>query len=528
MLHAKSLGWLLGATVAAMGCSAAHPTLGEDIQSSSGALSSSGSYIVLYKALDVPHGAARDVTNAGGQFVAAYPEIGVVIATSDDPGFVAAMEARPGVDSVGVTTGVVSSSALPMKHPNRKLPRGNFHPSGSGEPFAPMQWDMDQIHAPVARMIEPGKHSVVVGVLDSGVDDTMPDLQGRVDHSRSTTCIGGVSNPDPSLWSQDIIGHGSHVAGIIGAAINGKGIAGIAPNATLASVKVTDDGFIYPEALICAVMFGVAHGFDVMNASLFTDPWYYTCPSDHDQRVILIAEQRAVTYAKNHGSTMFAAASNENQDLANITQDLFSPTNGATIERTVDNTCKLLPAMLDGVVNVSAVGGDRNLAYYSNYGQGQIDVTAPGGDLHLQLPNDPSGQIVSDLPAYSWTYQDAINWNGRLGVDCADGLDPNDPNSDPTTCKETYALLQGTSMAAPHASGIAALILSHFGKMSSQELVNRIRQSATPLACPSGTYQPYPDDMPPETCTGRGFNNAFYGSGEVDALNAVLGFRATR
>jgi subtilisin family serine protease len=520
-LNAKSLGWTLATAVAAVACSAAPAGRGEGVAAQSAALSTAGSFIVLYGEYRVPRTVASDIASAGGALVASYPEIGVVIATADSPSFASTMATLPGVEGVGTTTGQ-TPGALPTKLPDRKLPRPTLPPpSGDGEPLAPMQWDMDQIHAPQARAIEPGRKSVVVGVLDSGIDDTVVDLQGQVDHARSATCIGGVANPDPAAWSHDGIGHGTHVAGLIGAAINGKGIAGVAPGVTLAAVKVTDDGFIYPEAFICAMAWAAAHDFDLVNASLFTDPWYYTCPDDPDQRVILIAEQRAVTYARLKGVTVIAAASNENQDLANPTTDPFSPTNGTSLNRTVTSACKLLPVELDGVVAVSAVGGDGNLAYYSNYGAGVIDLTAPGGDLHVAVAGDPSGQIVSDVPSYSFYYQIAYLWNGRIGIGCTDGLDPNDPAADPSTCKETYALLQGTSQATPHVTGAAALALSRFGKMSSDVLVRRLTRSATQRACPGNPYQPYPADMPSETCVGPASDNSFYGAGEVDALGVL-------
>ena len=222
-----------------------------------------------------------------------------------------------------------------------------------------------------------------------------------------------------------------------------------------------------------------------------------------------------MTYASSKGVTIVAAASNENQDLANITADPFSPTNGATVERTVSNACKLLPAQLPGVIAVSAVGGDGNLAYYSNYGQGTIDLTAPGGDLHVAMPGDPSGQIVSTIPSYSYYYQIANGWNGRIGIGCTDGKDPNDPAADPSTCAETYALLQGTSQATPHVTGVAALVLSRFGKIGPTALLTKLSLSATPKACPATPYQPYPADMPAETCTGPAIYDGFYGAGEV-------------
>jgi subtilisin family serine protease len=153
-----------------------------------------------------------------------------------------------------------------------------------------------------------------------------------------------------------------------------------------------------------------------------------------------------------------------------------------------------------------------------------VNFTAPGGDLHVPMPNNPSGQIVGPIPSYSLIYQQANQWNGRVGVGCTDGLDPNDPNADPSTCAETYALLQGTSMSTPHVTGVAALILSRFGKIGAGGISAHLARSATRKACPTPSpYQPYPADMPAEVCQSDRDGNGFYGEGEVDALAAVRG-----
>lgn len=496
---------------------------GADAGNSVGTVSSaetvSATFLVVYRLSSVPSSAAADIAAAGGTLVASYPAIGVVVARAGTQAFVTKLSSSPLVEGVAPTTGA-GVSALPTTFPTRKLPPAP-PPATSGEPFAGMQWNMGQIHAAEARAITPGKKAVVVGVLDSGIDDTLPDLKGQVDPARSATCIGGVANTDPAVWRNDVIGHGTHVAGIIGAKENGKGVVGVAPGATLAAVKLSEDGFIYPEAFVCGIYWAATHGFDLVNASLFTDPWYYNCPTDPTQRLITLAEQRAVSFASARGVTVIAAASNENQDLAHKTVDPFSPTDAPTVERAVTNSCKLLPVELGSVVGVSAVGGDARLAYYSNYGLGDIDVAAPGGDLHVAVPGNDSGQIISPIPAYSFIYDQARFWNGRVGVGCTDGLDPNDENANPSTCAETYALLQGTSMAAPHVTGVAALAISRFGKMPTELLLTKLQLGATSLACPKSPYQPYPEEMPAETCEGAGIYNGFYGAGEVDALRTV-------
>ena len=435
--YALSMPLVASLCLAAPACVGSAGDTDEQTESRGEALVAQQTFLVVYRDTgSVPASASADIDRAGGTLVASFPKIGVAVAHAGSATFVTKLARNARVQSVVPTTGE-GVSGLPVNVPSAMLPAAR-PPAPAGEPFAAMQWNMDQIHASEARAITPGKKSVIVGVLDSGIDDTLPDLKGQVDHARSVTCIGGVPNGDPSSWSYDAIGHGTHVAGIIGAKQNQIGIVGVAPGVSLAAVKLTEDGFVYPEAFLCGLYWAATHQFDLVNASLIVDPWYYNCSTDPTQRAITTALQRAVSYASRQGVTLIAAASNEQQDLDHKTSDPFSPTDAETIERTVSSECKLLPVELNGVIGVSAVGADANLAYYSNYGMRAVDLAAPGGDFHVPAIGNDSGQILSDIPAYSFYYQIANGWNGRVAVGCSDGLDPNDPNSDPSTCAQTW------------------------------------------------------------------------------------------
>ena len=166
---------------------------------------------------------------------------------------------------------------------------------------------------------------------------------------------------------------------------------------------------------------------------------------------------------------------------------------------------------LPRVIGVSAVGVTQKLAFYSDYGFGAVDLTAPGGDGLIPDPNvtdtTASGQVLGPMPANSFFYQGAAGYDGQV-QDCSIPSCP------------TYAYVQGTSAAAPHVTGVAALAISKFGKMTPEQLLATLSLAATPLACPPSPYDPLPTGQP-ATCKGPAFYNNFYGAGEVDALAPV-------
>ena len=90
--------------------------------------------------------------------------------------------------------------------------------------------------------------------------------------------------------------------GTIAAAINGVGIAGVAPGVKVAAVKVvTDAGFIYPEAAVCGFVWAADHGMQITNNSYFIDPWEFNCRNDARQRPVWQAVQRAIRYSQIEG-----------------------------------------------------------------------------------------------------------------------------------------------------------------------------------------------------------------------------------
>ena len=470
------------------------------VGSSSGAGSSGAeaTYLVLYKGAST-RGAAAAVQAAGGTLVANYDAIGVVIARSSDTGFEASIEAAKGVDEAvatgdfGVSVGDVQAAAGP-------LPGNSPAPTSDSEPLAGLQWDMEQINAFEAHDISGGSPQVVVGDIDTGLDFTHPDLAPNYDAANSTDCSSGT--PRPLLAGNDVNGHGTHTAGTIAAAVNGIGITGVAPNVRIAGIKSsTNEGFFFPEMVICSYMWVAERGIDVTNNSYFADPWLFNCRNDAEQRAIWKAERRAIRHAQSQGTVVVASEGNESTDLSHPRVDVISPDfpPGSEQEREITNACAVVPVEVPGVVGVTATGDLSLKSFYSSYGISTADVAAPGGDSILQLtPAAPNGRVLSTYPAAAPCLRTVFDQGAK------------------------YCYLQGTSMAAPHVTGVAALIISTTGK-SGGAVQAALQQATNPRPCPDESlYAPFPQNSgEPQECTGGTNHNSFYGAGEIDALQAV-------
>ena len=264
------------------------------------------------------------------------------------------------------------------------------YPGTTGpDPLSPCQWNMQVINAFDAHDTATGD-GVKVGVIDTGVDFTHPDLAGAIDVGLACSFIfsdtptadpAEIANGDCSNKAavQDLQGHGTHVSTIIAARENGIGIVGVAPEATIVPIKAcTIAGFCFADSVAAALRYAGDQGLDVVNLSLFADPFLYFCRNDAEQKAILQDLQNAAKYAQQRGVLIVASAGNEAHDLAHPTIDEISPDwpPDTAEEREVRNNCRVTPAELPGVVTVSATGVNT-LASYSSV---SVDVTAPGGD----------------------------------------------------------------------------------------------------------------------------------------------------
>ena len=405
------------------------------------------------------------VPGAGGAALASYPEIGTFFAQSATPSFApdlaAALRAAGiSIHSIGPTRVAPVLYYERVELPTDKKDEAPAPQSGGAGGLNSMRdetasaapteaneeifnWGAVAMHAREAEAVNVKRAPVTVAVVDSGVEDTHPDLEGRVDTERSVKCsVNGVATQDFYGWRDEFY-HGTHVAGIIAANHNDIGIDGIAPQATIVAIQATNDNrLIYPEYVTCAFMWAASHGVDVVNNSYSMDPWVYWSPTDPEQAAGLEAATRSIKYAQDKGLAVIAAAGNEGVDIDNPWIDNGSPTDvpTPTKNRAVEGSIRV-PSMLDGVAQVSAVGQAYNVkpglslgrAEFSNYGH-TIDFAAPGDQI----------------------YSTATTLFYRSG----------------------YAVADGTSMATPHVSGIAALIKSVHPELTGAQVIKLMERQA--------------------------------------------------
>ncbi len=518
-------------------------------------------YIVVYEqGVSAAQGRAA-VEDAGATIVRENAEIGVVTVSTTERDFAAraagqsALVGAAANDPVGHKPAERRAKAEDVERLSRERSESKGHgpkaPKGrakQAEPLAALQWDMQQIDATpegsYAR--QQGSKKVLVGVLDTGIDASHPDIRPNFDRklSRNFTedipLIDGACADDPDGSCSDPAdvdedGHGTHVAGTIAAPINGLGMAGVAPRATLVNLRAgQDSGYFFLQPTVDALTFAGDHGIDVVNMSYYIDPWLYNCaanPADTaeeqaEQRTIIEATQRALTYARDRGVTLIAAEGNGHTDLGKPTSDETSPDFPPGNERTrqIDNSCKTMPTEADGVIGVTSTGPSGRKAYYSDYGVEQADVAAPGGDYRDGPGTDPQRLILAPYPA------SLAEANGDLNDDGT----PNNPFV-VRDCKGRrcayYQYLQGTSMASPHAVGVAALAVSEYGiktrggglTLDPATTEQALRRGAVDTPCPEPRTFVYPDRPAfyTATCEGPAEDNGFFGDGIVNALRTV-------
>lgn len=316
-----------------------------------------------------------------------------------------------GVEQVSLPGGMTVRAGIEkyMQDPDVEYAEPNYilhtHFIPNDQYFWPHQWallntglfrdgtkDAD-MKAHMAWDINTGTKNVTIAVVDTGIDSSHPDLFNNVVPGRNT-----VANPDNN-FTMDDFGHGTHVAGIIGAVGNNSlGVAGVMWNVRLMPVKVCGaDGDCLISDIAGGVTFAVDNGADILNMSLGTFPPGAANP---------ITLQNAISYANSFGVLVIASAGNEsnNNDILPVYPASYSFPN---------------------VIAVGATDQNDRLVEFSNFGS-SVHVAAPGANiLNTMGPNLVAGLCTaSEFPGYDYC--------------------------------------DGTSMAAPHVAGLAGLIYSYY------------------------------------------------------------------
>jgi len=274
------------------------------------------------------------------------------------------------------------------------------------------------IDAPEAWDIQRGNPNTVIGVIDSGVDYTHPDLVGNIWTNPGETAGDGIDNDnngyidDVRGWDfayndndpMDVDGHGTHVSGTIaGKGNNSVGVTGVAWNAKIMPLRFLDDsGSGSTSNAILAINYATAKGVKLTNNSWGGGGY---SQSLYD----------AINTAGKQGALFIAAAGNSSLNTDRI------PAYPASYN-------------LSNIISVASTTRTDGLSSFSNYGATSVDLGAPGSEIYSTTPGG------------------------------------------------NYATYSGTSMASPHVTGAAALVWSQNPTWTAQQVKNRLLQTTDPLA----------------------------------------------
>jgi len=346
----------------------------------------------------------------------------------------------------------------------------------------PYEWHMRAISADRAwRAGYLGSPDVRIAVIDSGIDPAFPDLAGLIDHSRSISfcsnedAIVAQQLPGYPLWS-DLEGHGTYVASI--AASEGELIAGVSSRSSIMAIKALGIVPCRASSVIRSVYFAANNGADVINMSLGTLPF----PRAGEKGNIHYLH-RAFQYALQRGaSAVVVAAGNDGFDFnhsGNFTEGFCDVPGVICVAATGPTDSG--PDLLGPFVNVDTP------AFYTNYGTSAINVAAPGGNLSF----DSAGNIVGL----------GVVWGACAGTDRQFDAAGNIVLGQCSTSGFHFAFAVGTSGAAPHVSGLAALLVSQIGHGQAAQVKAAIQNSA--------------DDL------GKPGVDPFYGQGRINVARAL-------
>lgn len=320
-------------------------------------------------------------------------------------------------------------------------------PARGPDPRVSSQWGLAKSNAQAAWSIQRGDRNVVVAVIDTGIDYNHEDLRSSLWRNPNEIAGNNVDD-DNNGYVDDVLGwdfssndalpydlmsamrfdgnpgHGTHCAGVIGGSgENAIGISGIAPGISIMGLRfISESGQGTTDAAIQAIRYAVANGAKVLSNS-----WGGEAGDEDDTEL-----QQAIQDAQDAGVLLIFAAGNGRNGVGYSNDTDPSPAIPASYDH-------------DAIISVAATDVNNALGAFSNFGTRTVDIAAPGVKIMSSVPNNgyEDSITVFGLPIAEWS---------------------------------------GTSMAAPHVAGVAALIWSEYPHLTAAEVKARILNSATPVA----------------------------------------------
>lgn len=377
--------------------------------------------------------------------------------SSTNPNFISSFEA------LDITVGIDFEINSPSTISNSRTRTGSSPSTiGNSNPYFPIQWNLQAISAPQAWAAGYKGRGVMVAVLDGGMYLNHPDLKANINKrlSHNFVRLAGENNPsDASFTLSPEFSHATHVAGIIAAVDNNIGVIGVAPKAEIMAVKVLSDGGDGNVSwIIQGIVYAADNGAKVINMSL--GGLYTRGPGQHFKST-KNAFRDAIQYANNKGVTVVCGAGNNAINFDHTNAEFFPAATPTSISVSATSPENWYDKMTQGLPF------DLDIpTFYTNFGASFIDFAAPGGDV--------------DAPGDNGYYDMVYSTGG-----------PDD-----------YYWSAGTSMAAPHVSGIVALIIGKNGGSMDPDKVKKILKKSA-------------DDL------GKPGHDKYFGDGRVNAFKAI-------
>jgi lantibiotic leader peptide-processing serine protease len=495
-------------------------------------------WILVAKSAQDFSGLRADISAAGGRIINELPDIDTFVVTGGSSLRNLSSDAHAAAVAPDHVEQLVPPDGGAMAAPNLR-PHGAG--GGSHSKVVPdpamslpgLMWNVNRIDAPLAWKTSTGSPAVTVGVADTGLDYTNSELAAQVVHVEDftgaegtpTLCqqFGGADMTDADWAAKfggpantDWNGHGSWIGGNIAAALDGLGINGIAPSIKLVALKISQwCGIAFDSEILAAFTYAANHRIDVVSISFGG----YLDLTQPDQAVIYQQYVKTVAYAMRKGTLIVAAAGNEHVrvgaggkvlshgslttpgaalvdvygqyetpggipgviDVSSTGNVVNKPTKNCVIDPNPENTSEICKPTSDAH-QPAGIGRFNQLAYYSNYGP-RIDIAAPGGARKFNLPvwdgGGTPGFPVTTADGYAAWEDFSITSDRALEIPCYLGSSLG-PQFYPNDC---YSTIQGTSMATPHVSAVAALIASRNPWLRHQPFVlaAELKLSAQPI-----------------------------------------------